>query len=464
MSQNTTSTGSSPSSFSASAALPARAHRRRPAGPRRSRKASSSRAGASSSTTSAAAAPRRRRDGIGDVHSSQATTGRPAATRDHGVGRARRSACTPGANFGTRNVTLRPGARARSRRPARSRRRTPAAAARRRCRARPSRPASDRLERRPDDIRVGARAVVLDGDQRVGAVVGGGDRDGAPTSASAVEAVPHRVLDERLHDEERHRDRQHLGRDPQRDPQPVAEAGLLEHEVALGVAQLVGQRGELAAAAQRVPGEVGELEQQLARPVGIGPGERRDRGERVVDEVRADLGAQRPQLGLGQHPALRVGAGRVRAARTPSRRPPRPRARASPCSRASRRPARRPRRRRRRPGWRRRSARGSPAAPQHDLARPRSTVVRPPSSTARACSTARAGVVVRVRSPSTASVRERSVSATADGAEQRAQMPHRPLAPCLGQPRRAGPARPGSRCAACRRCARSAEVPRSRRR
>ena len=68
--------------------------------------------------------------------------------------------------------------------------------------------------------------------------------------------------------------------------------------------QLLGQGGERPAAAERVAGEVGELQQQLARPVGVGPHERGDRGQRVVDEVRADLGPQRAQLGLHRPGAL----------------------------------------------------------------------------------------------------------------------------------------------------------------
>ena len=45
--------------------------------------------------------------------------------------------------------------------------------------------------------------------------------------------------------------------------------------------------------AERVAGEVGELDEQLAGPHRIGADERGDRGERVVDEVRRDLRAQR---------------------------------------------------------------------------------------------------------------------------------------------------------------------------
>ena len=65
-----------------------------------------------------------------------------------------------------------------------------------------------------------------------------------PTPVLALEPVPDGVLHQRLDAQEGHRDRQHLGRDQQRDLQPVAEPGLLEHEVALDVAQLLGQRGE----------------------------------------------------------------------------------------------------------------------------------------------------------------------------------------------------------------------------
>src|SRR3954465_3383396 len=45
----------------------------------------------------------------------------------------------------------------------------------------------------------------------------------------------------------RDRPRRHLGGDPEPALQPVAEPGLLQHQVALDVAQLVGEGGELAA-------------------------------------------------------------------------------------------------------------------------------------------------------------------------------------------------------------------------
>jgi hypothetical protein len=53
--------------------------------------------------------------------------------------------------------------------------------------------------------------------------------------------VPHGVLHERLEREERQHHRQHLGRDLQLDVEPVAEAGLLQPDVALDVGELVLQ-------------------------------------------------------------------------------------------------------------------------------------------------------------------------------------------------------------------------------
>ena len=235
---------------------------------------------------------------------------------------------------------------------------------------------------------------------------------------------------------------------PQRDPQPLAEAGLLEDEVALGVAQLVGQRGVLTAAAQRVAGEVGELEQQLAGPVGVGAHERRDGGERVVDEVRADLRPQRPQLGLHQPGALRFGAGESRSGRTPSGRPPRPPARASPMCRG--------RRRRSAPddgvavderGGNRRSAPGSPARRRR---RSREHASCGPTARPRGVLDRRVGVRVRRSPPGRRRAARGSTSATAGGARAAPAGAAPPAPRRAGSSPRAAPARPGSRCAACR--------------
>ena len=58
--------------------------------------------------------------------------------------------------------------------------------------------------------------------------------------------------------------------------------------------------------------------QQLAGPLGVRPDERRDRGERVVDEVRRDLGPQRPHLGLHQRGTGLVQLGQLELRRTPT--------------------------------------------------------------------------------------------------------------------------------------------------
>ena len=87
--------------------------------------------------------------------------------------------------------------------------------------------------------------------------------------------------------------------------------------VALDRAELLGERRVLAVAAERVAGEVGELEQQVAGVLGIGPDEGRDRGERVVDEVRRDLRSQRRHLRLDEPPAARVELGELQLAAHP---------------------------------------------------------------------------------------------------------------------------------------------------
>ena len=82
--------------------------------------------------------------------------------------------------------------------------------------------------------------------------------------------------------------------------QAVAEAGLLEAQVALDVVDLLAERHVGAAVAEQVAGELGEVDQQLARLLGPGVDVAGDRRQRVVDEVGRDLGPQRAQLGLGE--------------------------------------------------------------------------------------------------------------------------------------------------------------------
>ena len=107
-------------------------------------------------------------------------------------------------------------------------------------------------------------------------------------------------------DEHRYDRRQHLGVDLQPHLQAVAEACALEPQVFLDVAELVGERHVRALPAEGVAGELGELGQQLSRLLGLGVDVAGDRGQRVVDEVRRDLGPQRAQLGPGEALGLLV--------------------------------------------------------------------------------------------------------------------------------------------------------------
>ena len=118
--------------------------------------------------------------------------------------------------------------------------------------------------------------------------------------------MPHRVLHQRLEREHRHDRLQHLGVDLHAHAQPLAEARLLEPQVLLHVAQLVGHRHVCALARERIADELRELGQQLARLLRARVDEGGDGGERVVDEVRRDLGAQRTQLGAREPLALRL--------------------------------------------------------------------------------------------------------------------------------------------------------------
>jgi hypothetical protein len=80
------------------------------------------------------------------------------------------------------------------------------------------------------------------------------------------QSVPDRVLHQGLNRQVGHLDRQHLGRDEQADLESLAEAGLLQDQVALDVAKFLLEGREVSAATQRVAREVGELEQQIDGP------------------------------------------------------------------------------------------------------------------------------------------------------------------------------------------------------
>ena len=152
---------------------------------------------------------------------------------------------------------------------------------------------------------VDAVAAVGDAQRDVVAEVDALDRHQAALGL-ALHPVADRVLHQRLQREHRQHRLQHLGVDLDAHRQPLAEPRLLEPQVLLHVAQLVGDRHVRALARERVADELGELGQQLARLLRARVDERGDGGERVVDEVRRDLGPQRAQLGAREPLALRL--------------------------------------------------------------------------------------------------------------------------------------------------------------
>jgi len=94
------------------------------------------------------------------------------------------------------------------------------------------------------------------------ATVFGTDRYGALACLSA-QTVLYRVLDEWLKAQERQLQPEDLGLHAHREFQLVAEARLFQLEVAVDAAQLLRERGHRSVAAERVAGEVGELQQQF---------------------------------------------------------------------------------------------------------------------------------------------------------------------------------------------------------
>ena len=114
------------------------------------------------------------------------------------------------------------------------------------------------------------------------------------------------VLHQRLDRHGGHDRRQCLGSDINGDVQAVAKPGLLEAQVPLNVLELLAQRHIRAPVAEQVARELGEIDQKLARLLGAGVNVARHRCQRVVDEVRGNLGPQRAQLRL-RNPLLLLG-------------------------------------------------------------------------------------------------------------------------------------------------------------
>ena len=237
-----------------------------------------------------------------EVLERRAARRRPRAAR----GPSAHPGAHPGAELRQRHHDGRP--RRRSRPRARSPRRTCSAAARARCPARcpvRARRAPRRRARRRSRPRRRTRAARR---RRRGR----GPRS-TPARPPARDSTPWRTAfsTERLERQHGHDRVQHLRVDLHAHAQPLAEARLLEPQVLLDVLQLVGQRHVRPLARERVADELGELDQQLARLLRARVDERGDGGERVVDEVRRDLRAQRPQLGAGEPLALRLDLGQL---------------------------------------------------------------------------------------------------------------------------------------------------------
>ena len=81
-------------------------------------------------------------------------------------------------------------------------------------------------------------------------------------------------------------------------PQAIFEPGVLDIQVRLDQLQLAAERRELAFRSQHAAQERGQPHQRRERARRRGLDQVADGGERVEQEVRVDLGAQRPQLGL----------------------------------------------------------------------------------------------------------------------------------------------------------------------
>jgi hypothetical protein len=128
-----------------------------------------------------------------------------------------------------------------------------------------------------------------------------------------AQAVAHRVLHEGLHAERRHARVAQRRRDVDVHAQALAHAEPLDGEVLLDELELLGQ-GDLVprVAAQRRAQERAERQEGVggARVLAVAH-EGHGGVERVEDEVRAELRAERPELRLGEPPRQRVRLGRA---------------------------------------------------------------------------------------------------------------------------------------------------------
>jgi integrase len=150
-----------------------------------------------------------------------------------------------------------------------------------------------------DEVEVGrqARAIIANREVQLPAIDRGRELQAARPGSSR-ETVPEGVLNDWLQKKRRHRAPFRVGRDGVRHVESITEARSLQFDIALHERGLLRQRGRmLAPPVDGFAQKLAQLEQHrqgtIARP---GPNQRRDRVQRVEQEVRLDLQAQRVEL------------------------------------------------------------------------------------------------------------------------------------------------------------------------
>ena len=137
-----------------------------------------------------------------------------------------------------------------------------------------------------------ANPVVDDVDDGVALLEPAPDRDAA-VAKLLRETVLDRVLDERLQQHARDDQIQRGRIDVLLDAQGRAEANDLDVEVLVDRVELFTKRDEMLLAAEQPPEQPRELRDEHPRGFGLRPNQRRDRRQRVEQEMRIDLARER---------------------------------------------------------------------------------------------------------------------------------------------------------------------------
>jgi len=105
------------------------------------------------------------------------------------------------------------------------------------------------------------------------------------------------ILHERLKEQRRHAGRQRRLIDVARHLQSIAEADLLDGEESIGQRELIAERNpRQRAGVQRTAKEFRQQHTHSSRAAGVGAGERRNRIQTVVQEMRIELCPERAQF------------------------------------------------------------------------------------------------------------------------------------------------------------------------